>query len=90
VLLLSRRTAYEHLSNVLVAEITTTIRGAPTEVVLGKGEGLFRRSAANFDSLQTVPKRRLYEKVGALRPDRIREVKRALGIALDWGELLEI
>ena len=87
VLLLSRDAAYDYLSRVLVVEITTTIRDIPVEVVLGRAEGLARRSVANCDNLHAVPKARLRDRLGALAPDRIPELKRALGFALAWPEL---
>lgn len=87
VLLLSRTPAYEYLNKVIVAEITTTIRNIPQEVELGWREGLPRPSVANLDNLHVVAKARLGEPIGVLDPRRSREVKRALGYALDWPEL---
>ena len=87
VLLLSRDAAYDYLSRVLVVEITTTVRDIPVEVPLGRAEGLTRRSVANCDNFHAVPKARLGERLGALPPTRIPEVKRALGFALGWSEL---
>ena len=87
VLLLSRDAAYDYLSRVLVVEITTTVRDIPVEVLLGRAEGVPRRSVANFDNLHAVPKARLGERLGALGAARIPDVKRALGFALGWPEL---
>ncbi len=87
VLLLSRTPAYEYLSKVIVAEVTSTVRGIPQEVTLGKREGLSRPSVANLDNIQVVAKARLSDVIGALAAPRHREVKRALGYALAWPEL---
>ena len=87
VLLLSRNPAYEYLTRVIVVEITSTIRNNPVEVVLGSAEGLRHRSVANCDNIHVVARERLLSRIGALRPRRIDEVKRALGFALDWPEL---
>ena len=87
VLLLSRGPAFEYLTQVLVVEISTRVRNIPQEVALGKREGLAERSVANLDRLQLLPKSALTQRVGALSPKRIVEVKRALGYALDWSEL---
>jgi mRNA interferase MazF len=87
VLLLTRSSAYDYLNKVIVAEITTAIRGIRQEVLLGPSEGLPTVSVANFDNLHTVAKRSLTGRIGALPPSREREVKRALGYALDWAEL---
>lgn len=86
-LLVSRDTAYEYLDRVIVVEVTSTIRNIPVEVLLGRAEGLPRRSVANLDNVHVVPKRRLASRIGALRPNRIQEVKRALGYAFGWPEL---
>jgi mRNA interferase MazF len=87
VLLLSRDSAYEYLSRVVVAEVTSTIRDIPVEVSLGASEGLRQRCVANLDNLHTVPKQRLRARVGTLGRRRIADVKLALGYALDWSEL---
>jgi mRNA interferase MazF len=87
VLLLTRTAAYPYLNKVVVAEVTSTIRGIPQEVGVGRKEGLARPSVANLDNVHVVPKGLLGDRLGALSPDRQREVKRALGYALDWPEL---
>lgn len=87
VLLLSRTPAYEYLNKVLVAEITTTVRGIPQELPLGKPEGLPRGSVANLDAVRSIERSRLGDRVGVLGTRRHVEVKRALGYALDWPEL---
>jgi mRNA interferase MazF len=86
VLLLTRSAAYGYLNKAIVAEITTTIRGIPQEVPVGEAEGLVP-SVANLDNIHVVAKNRLASRVGLLAAAREREVKRALGYALDWAEL---
>ena len=86
-LLLTRTRAYAYLAKAIVAEITTTIRGIPQEVPLGRREGLERPSVANLDNVHAVVKGRLGDLIGVLGEDRHRDVKRALGYALDWPEL---
>lgn len=86
-LLLSRSAAFEYLSNVLVVEITTSIRGIPQEVGLGHREGLRHRCVANFDNLHSIPRALLQKRVGALSLSRLAEVRRALGYAIGWPEL---
>jgi len=87
VLLLTRTPAYAYLNKVVVAEVTTTIRGIPEEVVLSTREGLPRTSVANCDNIHVVPKVSLGELIGKLPQSRVRDVKRAVGYALDWAEL---
>lgn len=87
VLLLTRPRAYAYLNKVIVAEVTTTIRGIAQEVPLDEIEGLRRKSVANLDNVHVIPKALLGSLVGRLAMSREREVKRALGYALDWAEL---
>src|SRR5688572_5682327 len=87
VLLLSREPAYGYLNKVIVAEVTTSIRGIPQEVRLGKADGVSQPSVANLDNIHVVPIGLLGARLGVVPPSRAREVKRALGYALDWPEL---
>ena len=87
VLLLTRTAAYDYLSKVVVAEVTSTIRSIPQEVPLGTSEGLPRLSVANLDNVHVIPKKVIGDVIGRLHVGRQREVKRALGYALDWLEL---
>jgi mRNA interferase MazF len=87
VLLLTRSAAYPYLNKVIVAEVTRTVRGIPEEVALDRAEGLARPSVANLDNVHVVAKGLLGDRIGALPLHRLREVKRALGYALDWPEL---
>jgi mRNA interferase MazF len=90
VLLLSRNDAYQYLNKFIVAEITTTIRAIPVEVRVGRHEGLPASCAASFDNIRTVARHWLDSRAGALAPSRHREVKRALGYALGWDELIDL
>lgn len=90
VLLLSRDAAYHYLNKFIAVEITTTIRGIAEEVTLGRAEGLTKRCVANCDNLRTVPRSLLTTKAGVLTTPRRAELKRALGHALGWRELVEI
>jgi mRNA interferase MazF len=78
---LSRQEAIPLLHTVMVAPITSTRRGAPSEVPVGVNEGLKNESAVNLDHVQTVQRARLVSFVGALDPARMRLVCRALAIA---------
>jgi mRNA interferase MazF len=81
VLVLTRQEVIPLLDTVMVAPITSTIRGAPSEVVVGPGEGLKHASVANLDHVQTVDKSRLSRFVGSLGADGMKRVCRALAIA---------
>jgi mRNA interferase MazF len=88
VLLLSRNDAYSYLNKFVVAEVTTTVRGIPVEISLGKREGMQKPCVANCDNLRTVPRQALAEKISKLPANRIPEVKRAVGYAFGWEELI--
>lgn len=69
------------LATVMVAPITATVRGLPSEVPVGTDEGLKRPSAVNLDHVQTVDQSRLRQFVGTLSREQMARVCRALAIA---------
>src|SRR3984885_8377241 len=81
VLVLSRQDVIGLLHTVMVAPITSTIYGAPSEVRVGIEEGLKHESAVNLDHVQTVEQSRLTGRLGHLGPAKLREVCRALAVA---------
>lgn len=83
VLLVTRTAAIAVRTAVTVAPITRTIRGISSELPLGRHHGLRGRSVAGCDSLQTIPKDVLGpHPVGALSPDELAALDRALRFAL--------
>lgn len=90
VLLVSRDSAYGYLTTVLVAEVTTKVRGIPQQLPLGAREGLPRACVANLDALRPVRRDDLVTRIGALASARHVEVKRALGHALAWPEFTSL
>ena len=84
VVVLSRDAAIPRLRRVLVAPCTTTVRSLESEVVLEPGEDpVPRRSAVNLDSVETVSTGVLVERLGRLADARLREICRALAVAVD-------
>ena len=81
VVILSRTQVLPLLRTAVVAQITSTIRGIPSEVVVGPDEGLKTPSAINLDHVQTVEKRKLHNYVGILSEKKMQQVCRALAIA---------
>ncbi len=81
VVVLSRPDAIDLLRTVVVAPVTTAVRGAPSEVMIGIEEGLKQDSVVNLDHVQTVNKRLLHRYVGSLDPSKMDAVCRALIIA---------
>lgn len=82
VLILSRDDAIAWLHTVTVAPITSTLRGLPSEVVIGTAEGLKNESAVNLDHLQTVEQASLEQFVGSLSEPQLASVCEALALAL--------
>ena len=83
VLVVTRNAALPILNRILVAPVTRTVRGIPTEVALGGPEGLSEHCAAAFDNLQPIPRLALIERAGGLGPSRSGEICRALGALAD-------
>ena len=88
VLLLSRDDAYPVLNKFVAAEITATIRRIPIEVPLGSIEGMPKPCVINCDNLRTISKVHLVKKIAKLSQKRVHEVKRAVGYAFAWEELI--
>ena len=83
-LVLTRDEAIPVLRTILVAPVTRTVRGVPTEIPLGgPEEGLPTEGVATFDDVQAFPKSMLVRRVGALPPRRREEPCEALRAALD-------
>jgi mRNA interferase MazF len=57
------------------------VRGIPTEVTLGRGDGMPDDCALSLDSLTTVPKALLTERITRLSPTRLGELCDALKVA---------
>jgi mRNA interferase MazF len=82
-LVVSRDAANRVMQRVLVAPVTSRIRGIPSELPLGEAEGLPQQSVATFDNLQPFPKAMLVRRIGALDFDRLRDICRTAGTTLD-------
>lgn len=70
-------------STVVCAPVLTAGDGLSTQVEVGPAEGLEHRSWITCDALASIEKSKLTDFVGALSPARLRDVDRALRIALD-------
>lgn len=85
VVILTRDTVIPLLTDVMVAIVTTNIRGIPSEVVLDEADGVPKRSAVNLDNIHTVPKQQVREVVTRLSSARLDEVCEALRFATACG-----
>jgi mRNA interferase MazF len=81
VVVLSREDAIAVLHTVMVAPVTSTIRGIPSEVVIGTDEGLKHTSAINLDHVQTVEQSRLLRHLGRVRGEPLARLCQALAVA---------
>jgi mRNA interferase MazF len=80
-LVLTREAALTVLSSVVVALVTRTTRGIPTEVPLDASDGMPLPCAVSLDNLATVPAALLVERITRLAGDRMYEVCVALARA---------
>ena len=81
-ILLSRDEAYGVRRLVTVAPITTRIRGIPVEVPLGPKDGMPRECVVNLDTVTTIPKDALRDRLTALSRAKMTTVDAALRFAL--------
>ncbi len=82
VVVLTRDAAVSYLTSVTVAPITSTIRGVPSEVLLGLEDGMKHACAVNLHNLITVSQTRLGKRVAQLNSSRMDEICAALHFSL--------
>jgi mRNA interferase MazF len=78
---MTREEAIDGLNEVFVVLATTRIRGIPTEVELGREDGMPRDCVLNTDHVDMVAKGYLVERITILSPARIAAVCAALSTA---------
>lgn len=82
VVLLSREEAYAIRALVTVAPVTTRLRNIPAEVELGLGDGLPRRCVVNLDTIATIARASLQERISLPGTDRMQAIDAAIHFAL--------
>ena len=82
VVLLSRDEAYSVRNAVTIAQVTATIRNIPVEVYLDKSDGLPKKCVVNLDTITTIRKELLSERICALKPEKIEQINKAIKFAL--------
>ena len=88
VLILTRTSAVAYLTGITVAQITTTIRGTASEVLLTpRDDGVLAECVVNTDNLHTIQKIQLGNFITELSPERMREVRAAIEFALGFDAL---
>jgi mRNA interferase MazF len=89
VLILTRNSAIPYLTGISIAQITTIIRGAPSEVLLTPGDdGVFEECVVNAYNVQTIQKSQIGELITELSPSRMREVRVAIEFAFGFDALV--
>ena len=85
-LLLSRNEAYAVRELVMVAPLTTRIRGISSEVSLGDEDGVPRDCVVNLDTITTIAKASLRERLAVLSAQKSKAVDEALhfSLGLEW------
>jgi mRNA interferase MazF len=82
VVLLSRDVAYAIRQAITVAEVSTVIRSIPSEVPLGRRDGLPRPCVINTDNLATIPKGLLVARIASLSKLKLEQLEAALRFSL--------
>jgi mRNA interferase MazF len=85
VLVLTRDPVADRIDAVVVAHLTTTIRGLTSELLLGAADGLKRDCVVSFDNIHTLPRSAFRRRVTTLRPSRLHEACDRLTDALGCG-----
>jgi mRNA interferase MazF len=83
VLVVTRSDAIPVLKKLMVAPVTRTVRGIPTEIALDERDGLREPSAASFDNLTLAPVRSLTTRIADTSSARRTEICRALSALAD-------
>jgi mRNA interferase MazF len=85
VLVLTRDPVADRIDAIVVAHLTTTIRGLSSELRLGSADGLRRDCVVSFDNLHTMRRTAFRRRVAILSPARLREACVVLADALGCG-----
>ena len=82
VLLLSRDEAYSVRELVTIAPVTTRIRRIPSEVALSLEDGLPKPCVVNLDTITTIARARLRDRLTTLSAEKQRAIEVAIHFAL--------
>ena len=84
VVILTRDSALEFLGEVTVAPVTSTIRDIPTEVFLGRSDGMPTDCAVNLDHVGTVSRSKIGPLIATLSVRKLAEIRQGLLFALGF------
>jgi mRNA interferase MazF len=83
VIVLTRDPLGRLLHSVVIAPVTSTIRGLSTEVPLGRDDGIRHPSVANLDNVQLLSRDRFRRRIGRVQPASMTALCAALSVAVD-------
>jgi mRNA interferase MazF len=83
VLVITRDSAIDVLTGIVVAPITRTVRNIDSEIRLDSDDGMPELCAASFDNLRTVPRSMMSTKLSRLSTERLSEICGAVSFALE-------
>jgi mRNA interferase MazF len=86
VIVLTRDPLGRLLHSVIIAPVTSTVRGLSTEVPLGRDDGIRHPSVANLDNVQLVSRDRFRTRIGRAQPATMTALCAALAVAADCGD----
>ena len=86
VLILTRNSIIEYLSEVTIAPITTTIRNIPSEIFLSQEDGVPQEIAINLDHIQTVSKEKIGAFITSVSQTKLDQVKKAIEFSLGFWD----
>ena len=78
VLILTNNELIPQLTQITVAQITTTIRGNDSEVLLSEFDGMFEECVVNLTNIKTVEKSKIGKIITHLSPERMKGVREAI------------
>jgi len=67
---------------VTIAQVTTTVRNIPVEVPLDKKDGLPKGCVVSLNTITTIRKAMLLERICVLKTEKINQIDRAIKFAL--------
>jgi mRNA interferase MazF len=89
VLILTRDSALAVLRDVTIAPITSTIRGIPSEILLGPDDGMPEPCVANLDHVQTEPQKNIGRLLITLTAEKLEQIGPALCFAIGVDEFFK-
>lgn len=83
VLILTNNELIPQLTQITVAQITTTIRGNDSEVLLGEYDGMSEACVVNLTNIKSVDKSKIGKIITHLYPERMAELREAIEFVFD-------